>query len=73
VKVYPNPGSEVVTIESNEIFEQIYLYDSNGKLVYSNSVSANSMTIDVSKLVTGVYEMKLMNSNSIVWRKLIKH
>ena len=73
VKVYPNPSSEVVTIESNEIFEQIYLYDSNGKLVYSNSVSANSMTIDVSKLVTGVYEMKLMNSNSIVWRKLIKH
>ena len=73
VKVYPNPSSDVVTIESNEIFEQIYLYDSNGKLVYSNSVSANSMTIDVSKLVTGVYEMKLMNSNSIVWRKIIKH
>jgi PKD repeat protein len=73
VKVYPNPTAELVMIESNEILEHIYIFDSNGKLVFSSNGLGNTFSFDVSKLVTGVYELKLVNANSVVWKKLIKH
>ena len=73
LKVYPNPSSEIVTIESNEILKHIYLFDSNGKLVYSSNGLENTFSIDFTKLDAGVYELKLVNANSVVWKKLIKH
>jgi PKD repeat protein len=72
INIYPNPSSDVITIESNQEIKNMYLYDSNGKLVYSNSNSSSICTIDVSKLVIGVYELKLESTNSIAWKKLIK-
>jgi hypothetical protein len=72
INIYPNPSSDVITIESNQEIKNVYLYDSNGKLVYSNTNSSSVYTIDVSKLVIGVYELKLESTNSIAWKKLIK-
>ena len=72
INIYPNPSSDVITIESNQEIKNVYLYDSNGKLVYSNTNSSSIYTIDVSKLVIGVYELKLESTNSIAWKKLIK-
>ncbi len=72
INIYPNPSSEVITIESNQEIKNVYLYDSNGKLVYSYANSSSICTIDISKLVIGVYELKLESTNSIAWKKLIK-
>ena len=72
ITIYPNPSADFVSIESNQEIKRFFLYDSNGKLVYSNSNSSNSCTIDISKWVIGVYELKLESTNSIVWKKLIK-
>jgi hypothetical protein len=72
ITIYPNPSADFVTIESNQEIKHFYLYDSNGKLVYSNHNSSNSCTIDISKWVIGVYELKLESTNTIVWKKLIK-
>jgi PKD repeat protein len=71
--IYPNPSSENIFIQSNHEIEKIYIYDSNGKLVLINSSSKNSVNIDVSKLVIGIYQIKIEFTNGFIWKKLIKH
>ena len=72
VKLYPNPSADLVSIESNQKIENIFIYDSNGKLIYTISPSKNSATIDISKWVTGVYQVKIDVITSVVWERLIK-
>ena len=59
LKIYPNPVSEILHIESsydfdNTVFE---LYNSSGNLVYKN---ANTQNIHVSQYPGGVYFLKIL-------------
>ncbi|MFM7666968.1 MAG: T9SS type A sorting domain-containing protein, partial [Bacteroidota bacterium] len=72
VKLYPNPSADLVSIESNQKIENIFIYDSNGKLINTISPSKNSATIDISKWVTGVYQVKIDVITGVVWERLIK-
>jgi hypothetical protein len=65
-KVYPNPASSYITIESAEPIKSIQIYDLTGKLVKSlSNTPADLKTVDVSSLKSGVYLLKI-NKNSVV-------
>ena len=55
IKVYPNPVTNVLTIETMDKSEikNITISDMSGKLIYSNKLENNS--VDVSFLKQGVY------------------
>ena len=64
VLVYPNPAVNVlnVTLNSNELFE-LTITDLNGKNILTESVSNMSNMVDISNLSSGMYLMRIANSN----------
>jgi hypothetical protein len=59
-KVYPNPTSNTLTLETDQSIESLKIYDQQGKLI--KTMSGTSKTIDVSMLVNGFYFLELKTS-----------
>ncbi|MRX69883.1 conserved repeat domain-containing protein/Por secretion system C-terminal sorting domain-containing protein [Flavobacterium resistens] len=72
--VYPNPVKDVLNINSkNEIEKQtMYVYDVLGQLIISVQHAENTSKIDVSKLQSGNYFLKIKSDKGISGKKFIK-
>lgn len=57
LKIYPNPTSSLINISINEDINGIEIYSLDGKLVLSSS----EKTIDVSRLQSGIYILKVID------------
>lgn len=71
--LFPNPAENQVKVSSQSKFNQFELIDLSGKIVQSNMiVPTNSLLIDLSELINGVYFVKVsdLNGNSQM-KKLI--
>jgi len=64
VLVYPNPAVNVlnVTLNSNELFD-LTITDLNGKNILTERVSNMSNMVDISNLSSGMYLLRIANSN----------
>lgn len=71
IKIYPYPATNNLTIEtnSNTIIE---IFNVQGQIVKTLNTSNTKTIIDISKLSSGVYAMKIKKDNGIIVRKLIK-
>lgn len=71
INIYPNPVNNSIFIEnnSNEIIYNIQIIDLNGIIKYSSEYNE---VIDLEKLTTGTYILKLETSNNIIMKKIIK-
>ena len=69
VRVYPNPTSDVLTFETNLTFNNIYIYDTNGRLVLYQQL--NGKSISLLSLEDGTYFVKT-NNLKIKALKIIK-
>ncbi|NLN24232.1 MAG: T9SS type A sorting domain-containing protein [Bacteroidetes bacterium] len=72
VVVYPNPANEFVWVGSDTSFpiETYAIYDTTGRLIMSQPYNLNEKKIDVSALSSGVYLLKLYNSDASVTKKI---
>jgi hypothetical protein len=69
VVVYPNPVHDIFTISvTDSNFEGAKLLDINGVVV--GNIQPNERNFDLSNFSSGVYFLKLINSNQV--HKLIK-
>ena len=71
LKLYPNPTSGLILIESSEIIGEITVYDLSGKRVYFQNNSDVQLQIDLSDLNKGMYLIKVSTDNSIINRRVI--
>jgi len=73
VKIYPNPVTDILTIESgSQDITNCILYDLSGRVVQQTQISGR-LTIDVSWLNSGFYLLEVRKSKEIVYSgKLIK-
>ena len=72
-KVYPNPASEWVTVESTNPVGQVVLYDLNGRVVRTQNTDGGSCQVSMSGLSAGFYTMKITFENGTVQTlKIIK-
>ena len=73
IKVYPNPSSEILTLEGlpNNKKTDIVLYDLNGKLIKEYTSYSSIMNMDVSNVVSGSYIL-IMNKQIEKTVKIIK-
>jgi len=71
--IYPNPASEKLYINIPDFDNtcSIKLYDVNGRLILSKSISYASSILDVSELNTGVYYLRILGSNISKVEKII--
>ncbi|WP_372795082.1 T9SS type A sorting domain-containing protein, partial [Lutibacter sp.] len=70
--LYPNPisnGKLFMSTNSN-LDKQVEIYSMMGNCIYSKYVHANE-TIDISKLNSGIYMVRVEEEDKIATRKLI--
>lgn len=73
ITVYPNPSDGIFNIESNNTVKSLEIYDSFGKLTYSESGYKQQFgkEINLSNYGNGVYLIKLQTSKGIVCKKIL--
>ncbi|UII74585.1 T9SS type A sorting domain-containing protein [Flagellimonas sp. HMM57] len=70
-KMYPNPayGEEIYITTSSNGSKQIKIYDVFGEVVLTDRISTN--TLDISRLVPGVYVLQVTEQERTMTRKLV--
>lgn len=71
VTLYPNPVKDILRLKTDKKFTKYAIYDGSGNLVIQKDFSNNE--INVSKLTSGMYYIKLLKSDGkIVFEQFIK-
>ncbi len=72
LRLFPNPSSELVSVEygSNVEAEEIQVLNSQGQIIYSSKI--NFATINTSTFKTGVYFITLITPKSKIVQKYVK-
>ncbi|OIQ21410.1 MAG: hypothetical protein BM557_03930 [Flavobacterium sp. MedPE-SWcel] len=72
VKLYPNPSSDIITIEANTSLKSVQLYDVQGRLLQTNVVNEVSSEINISDRLPGLYFVKITTEEGSKIEKVIK-
>ena len=68
-KIYPNPTSNQLTIETTLAIDEILILDITGKTIKSFTPSK---TIDISDLSNGIYFIKIIGEENSITQKFVK-
>jgi hypothetical protein len=71
LKVYPNPASSYVKIQTNDFSNRIILFDLNGNILLNKIYNKNQIEISVDFLSSGIYVLKVINDSGYIYRKII--
>ena len=69
VAVYPNPATNVVTIESIGI-QRVTIANMLGEMVYDAEVKANKVELQLTNYHSGMYFVNVLTNNGLVTKKL---
>lgn len=72
-EVFPNPGSNQFTIQTETPFSNVIVYDLMGRQVFSQVVSGSTIRINTDNWPSGVYFWKAYDSNSAQSGKWVKN
>jgi Secretion system C-terminal sorting domain len=73
VRIFPNPVSEVLNIETDKAFTGIEILNFLGEKIYSESFpGTKNFTIPMKDRVTGIYLLKIRSVKGIIVRKVLK-
>jgi len=70
ISIYPNPVTDILYLQTDEIWTKAEIYDISGRIM--RVVSLDSQSIDVSILERGTYFIRLRNGNKIGRVKFVK-
>jgi hypothetical protein len=71
LRVYPNPLTSTLIVENGEGNSQIILTDFTGQVLLKQSMD-RSATIDISRLVKGIYTLTVINGTGRTVRRIVK-
>lgn len=76
VSMYPNPAHSQVTLsglitDNSTVFNTISILDITGKVVYSENVTVDSVTLSTENLTNGTYFISINNNGVVNTKKLI--
>lgn len=72
VKLYPNPSSNVLNIESALTIEKVSVYNVLGQEVISRTPNSELVTLDVASLQLGIYVVKTTIGGNVSSTRFIK-
>jgi len=76
LKVYPNPTNGYLTVDLGKetSITNIYIYNFSGSLVFEKEIkNAQNQVIDIQKLNTGIYFVKIIGPEKVYSKKIIKN
>lgn len=68
--LYPNPASNLISLNINKDFNKLEIYNVSGQLIKKSDNS--NKVIDISELSNGIYLLKVYSDNNIFSSKFIK-
>ena len=71
-QVYPNPTSNDLNIESEDVINSMKIFSITGKLLSNQKVNANQTQVDVSAFQPGVYMISIETEEEVLTQKFIK-
>jgi hypothetical protein len=71
IKIYPNPASNTLIISNLKKLSEISIYDINGKILIMQNATEHPQ-IDVSRLVKGMYFIRIKDENGVMSTKFVK-
>lgn len=71
-RLYPNPTSGLMNIQYTEKINSVGVFNLLGQQVMTRTINANDASIDVSKLSSGTYFVKVATDNAVKTVKIIK-
>ena len=63
LQIYPNPVSDLLTINSPDALREISIYDAAGRLVYNQLNPGNNFTVNVENFQNGFYTVVAINAD----------
>jgi len=72
IHVYPNPAESFITIETSDIFDEIKIFDAEGKLVSATAQSNRIHHLNVQNLYDGVYIIVGLYKNKYYTTRFLK-
>ena len=74
IKMYPNPTSNVVTIEFGDLQARVSMHDLTGReLIVPQSKQPGQTVLSLEKLSSGIYLVKVQNQNQHRLMRLVRH
>lgn len=73
VRIYPNPASDNIQIESGEMIRSVEMFSIDGKIIQKTNVDSNSSTISLKKLNRGIYLLRIQTNGQLFTEKFIKN
>jgi photosystem II stability/assembly factor-like uncharacterized protein len=72
--LFPNPANDQIFIELPPVLSKssFYLYNLNGQTLITKPLKENKSQIDISKLESGIYFVKVINDKGVGYGKFIK-
>ena len=70
-KVFPNPASNELKVNSNSEKNYISFYDITGKLLFSKEFNLSSISINISDLSKGIYILRIENELGLFNKKIL--
>ena len=73
IKIYPNPSSTLININSVDVISSVVIYDLLGKKVFNDSPNQKVFSLDISSFNNDIYivEFTYINGEN-VFSKIIK-
>lgn len=73
VRVYPNPVSDFITIQAPKYNQgTVSLYDMSGRLILTQKVESETSKIDMQRLSSGIYILRLKNESFSITTNIIR-
>ncbi|MGC4040150.1 MAG: leucine-rich repeat domain-containing protein [Flavobacterium sp.] len=72
VKIYPNPTTSIINIQSEFNIESIQLYDMQGRVLETVLEAANTSKLDISGKSNGIYFLKIKTEKGSKVEKIVK-
>ena len=73
-KIFSNPVKDFLNIEiQNSVISNLYIFDANGKLLLSNKYNKSNISINVSTLSSGIYQLKFFVNTKGYVTKFVKN
>jgi len=71
LKIYPNPSSSYINIETQMTNNLISLVDLSGKVIFEEATNNSVIRLDIEEFNSGIYILKIVNRFGVFNRKLI--
>lgn len=72
IRVYPNPVSDILTIESSTT-GRMQIFNSIGQLVLIQNIQEGQQTMNLENFSKGIYWMTIQSDNQVFTRRLLKN